>query len=762
MPLRVVLDALKLFLEARCRNWRWDIYNSDREWAWRPWSVADEQEEERHFDDEPVLEQCDVPPRQTPEADFPLSEHELDDPPAEFATPEYFRQVSLDAKLCCDEGNVWPSRTIEREGEKKKVLSMRLWANSDTSRSYKGRAAFVPWGPMEIARFLVPRLGVDFGRDSGPKTASEAKEVHTWLLQGDAVKAETYEALVALGGTFRNRTFELILVDPPFGLKKHSVGDDDWDAPGKRWGHEQVKALLKALHTKGLLKPLDTAFSVAVYLQMEDIGGVVNDIKKWAAEVDFLELKGHFVIVLGREGVAPLMKGTSTNGHQQHMLVLKFQNGHNGVRADDIGGGLGGRFIFSFPKPTASSRYGRPELDASLNVDSKVAYNATQKPIDEARLLVRLLAPDGGCVLSACNGTGTTLVAAALEGRDSVGVDTSSSQTMCAQGRVQTMFVRENLLRAALASGRSDVAVNALKASVRDSVLVRDTEAFGTYDFGPNVRKWIEKEFGPMMAGHPKRYCVHEVLLNDLLSALPRNRMMELENTPADEISELILPTRDFTALTRHMRKTDRTITLAVAKKVVKLVYLYQDDEDFLLAGGDSGQAEKIISEVWKFVPSGIFSDAKKATYTKELPEKAERRELQLVSEDEVEEPEVPKGEKEDDDATATSDDDDHTEMGEDEEGGDMDTEGQEEGGDGDGGVVASDMEIDGKEEGGDGDGGVVADKGTKEGGEGGQRLSTATGSISLIAGMGEIVHSPTEAAVQSLMSEETQPEQDK
>ena len=81
-------------------------------------------------------------------------------------------------------------------------------------------------------------------------------------------------------------------------------------------------------------------------------------------------------------------------GHCQHLLVLKFNNGSEAVKADDVGEGLGGRFIYNFQKPTAKSRYCRPELDALLLADTNEPINKTQKSIDEVRLIVRLLTPN--------------------------------------------------------------------------------------------------------------------------------------------------------------------------------------------------------------------------------------------------------------------------------------------------------------------------------------------------------------------------------
>ncbi len=125
------------------------------------------------------------------------------------------------------------------------------------------------------------------------------------------------------------------------------------------------------------------------------------------------------------------------------------------MKADNSGGGLGGRFQFSFAKPQKISTYGRHDLDAVLVGAQRSIVNRTQKSIDEARLLVRLLSPRGGLVVSVCNGTGTTMVAALLEGRHCVGVDDDEHQNTVCRERLATFFVYERLLDLALKEHRN-------------------------------------------------------------------------------------------------------------------------------------------------------------------------------------------------------------------------------------------------------------------------------------------------------------------
>jgi DNA modification methylase len=64
--------------------------------------------------------------------------------------------------------------------------------------------------------------------------------------------------------------------------------------------------------------------------------------------------------------------------------------------------------------------------------------NSTQKPLDLVEALVRAGCPEGGLVLDACGGTGTTLLAADRTGRRCVYVDLDPDQVRAAASRLLT------------------------------------------------------------------------------------------------------------------------------------------------------------------------------------------------------------------------------------------------------------------------------------------------------------------------------------
>ncbi|MGP4112716.1 DNA-methyltransferase [Streptomyces sp. 4N509B] len=71
----------------------------------------------------------------------------------------------------------------------------------------------------------------------------------------------------------------------------------------------------------------------------------------------------------------------------------------------------------------------------SASQPRKGRTHITQKPLEVMRQLVRLC-PPGGTVLDFCAGSGSTSVAALLEGRDFIGIELSSHYTAIARERL--------------------------------------------------------------------------------------------------------------------------------------------------------------------------------------------------------------------------------------------------------------------------------------------------------------------------------------
>lgn len=120
-------------------------------------------------------------------------------------------------------------------------------------------------------------------------------------------------------------------------------------------------------------------------------------------------------------------------------------------------------FVYQ-PKPSKRERNagldGLPEQRTAFNAGgygdgepSKMSnYHPTVKPVALMRHLVRLVTPPGGVVLDPFAGSGTTLVAAVLEGMNAIGCEMTDEYLPIIRGRVawaeEQAFVRDELAKA--------------------------------------------------------------------------------------------------------------------------------------------------------------------------------------------------------------------------------------------------------------------------------------------------------------------------
>lgn len=70
------------------------------------------------------------------------------------------------------------------------------------------------------------------------------------------------------------------------------------------------------------------------------------------------------------------------------------------------------------------------------NVSGKERRHQTQKPLELMRQIVRICVP-GGCILDPFMGSGTTLLAAELEGYDAIGFELNEAIFRSAQERMK-------------------------------------------------------------------------------------------------------------------------------------------------------------------------------------------------------------------------------------------------------------------------------------------------------------------------------------
>ena len=74
--------------------------------------------------------------------------------------------------------------------------------------------------------------------------------------------------------------------------------------------------------------------------------------------------------------------------------------------------------------------------DEQRTADAARTIHPTVKPIDLMRWLVRLVTPPGGTVLDPFAGSGTTGIAAALEGFDFIGIEREAGYVEIAEARI--------------------------------------------------------------------------------------------------------------------------------------------------------------------------------------------------------------------------------------------------------------------------------------------------------------------------------------
>ena len=302
--------------------------------------------------------------------------------------------------------------------------------------------AQVLWNKTALSHFVARRSGLDFVADGVTKDEILASrtEVTVSVIHGDAKLPSTYSGVNAL---LQNSPVDLVIVDPPFGERKHARGET-WDSEANRW--EPTSDLLDYLAPVNLNKQ---CLVIAVYTRYQDVGAWITALEPGNDSTGG-EARGNVLFTLMRDGPTHMRAGTASPGARTFLLAMKYGNGAEAVRADESR--LGGRFWYSFPRPEATSKYGRMDIDAELRHEG-ASVNPTQKSVEETRMLVRTLCPGGGAVLSLCNGTGTALVASCLEGRMSVGIDSSKRQCEWCRRRLQVFASRELMLAGALADG---------------------------------------------------------------------------------------------------------------------------------------------------------------------------------------------------------------------------------------------------------------------------------------------------------------------
>jgi site-specific DNA-methyltransferase (adenine-specific) len=223
-------------------------------------------------------------------------------------------------------------------------------------------------------------------------------------------------------GTLSPRSIDMLYADPPFntGAAKRgragSYGDSFASATAHvEWLRERLVATLPALRpTANVLLHVDWRSSHRVRVMLDEVLGQDRFVN-------------HLVWSYGLGGSSPRRFARKHDDILFYCLDPK-------------------RYYFDPPRvPATSARMKGMDKKATDVLDIPSINNMakeragwpTQKPLALLDMLVRACCPDGGTVLDPCCGSGTTLVATVMSGREAVGCDISADAVRLARQRVK-------------------------------------------------------------------------------------------------------------------------------------------------------------------------------------------------------------------------------------------------------------------------------------------------------------------------------------
>lgn len=227
-------------------------------------------------------------------------------------------------------------------------------------------------------------------------------------------------ALTILSGMPRDSLFDAVITDPPYasgaatqnGISAKTstkytsskrgncpFPDFEGDAMDKRsWANLMLQVLLEArMRTK-------PGGVIAMFVDWRQTP-IASDLMQWAGWT--------------WRGMAQWDKGN-----------CRPQKGRFRQQTENILWGSNGALPVDRPVPCL------PGVFTCPNVSGKERRHQTQKPLELMRQIVRICVP-GGCILDPFMGSGTTLLAADLEGYDAIGIELNEAIFRSAQERIK-------------------------------------------------------------------------------------------------------------------------------------------------------------------------------------------------------------------------------------------------------------------------------------------------------------------------------------
>lgn len=217
---------------------------------------------------------------------------------------------------------------------------------------------------------------------------------------------------------------------------------DDCRVPVESADFEKMSKGVEAIREKGGVRGESWAND-------SDLSGAnpASPLGRWPANVIMDEEAG--AILDGQSGERPGMSGGGQHKPGYDGSMFGGPDGNEGHIRADTGGAS--RFFYCPKASRKEKEAGLDDFEAGTVDDGreKAADNAFQrgktvrknrhptvKPVALMRYLVRMVTPPGGTVLDPFCGSGSTGIAAALEGRDFVGIDLDADYVALAEARI--------------------------------------------------------------------------------------------------------------------------------------------------------------------------------------------------------------------------------------------------------------------------------------------------------------------------------------
>ena len=242
--------------------------------------------------------------------------------------------------------------------------------------------------------------------------------------------------------TIPSGSIDAIITDLPYGTTAC-----EWDSIiplAPMW--EQVKRVLKPTGTfiTTASQPF-TSVLIASNLEMFKYEIILNKV----LPSGFLNAKNRPMKL--HENIVVFSLGTIANGSQNLMTYnpqMWRSTSYKKTKIKDPRVGYverGNRTPFELnPSISNGERYPVSILEYSF-ADRSNAIHPTQKSVDLYRYLIRTYTNEGETVLDICMGSGTTIEAAEMEGRNSIGIEKDAGYFQIAEKRAKSAVLQQRL-----------------------------------------------------------------------------------------------------------------------------------------------------------------------------------------------------------------------------------------------------------------------------------------------------------------------------